>query len=64
MVIIMQDWLGFMIKDHHGVAVFDFLTLSGCDHAAVCWPHPYARGGTLDILMTDVPDLVYDWVLW
>ena len=35
---------------------FDFATVSGCDHLVVGLTH--ARGGTLDLLMTDVPDLV------
>ena len=33
-----------------------FLTVSGCDQLVVGPTH--ARGGTLDLLMTDVPDLV------
>ena len=40
----------------HGVAAFDFATESGCDQLVVVPTH--ARGGTLDFLMTDVPDLV------
>ena len=35
---------------------FDFATVSGCDQLVVGPTH--ARGGTLDLLMTDVPDLV------
>ena len=42
--------------NRHGLAAFDFATLSGCDQLVVGPTH--ARGGTLDILMTDVPDLV------
>ena len=38
------------------VAAFDFATVSGCDQLIVSPNH--ARGGTLDLLMTDVPDLV------
>ena len=34
----------------------DFATVSGCDQLVVGPTH--ARGGTLDLLMTDVPDLV------
>ena len=41
----------------HGVAAFDFATVSGCDQLDVGPTH--ARGGTLDLLMTDVPDLVW-----
>ena len=35
---------------------FDIATVSGCDQLVVSPTHP--RGGTLDLLMTDVPDLV------
>ena len=35
---------------------FDFATVSGCDQLVVGLTH--ARGGTLDLLMTDVPNLV------
>ena len=38
----------------NGVAAFDFAT--GCDQFVVGPTH--TRGGTLDLLMTDVPDLV------
>ena len=38
------------------VAAFDFATVSCCDQLVVGPTH--ARGGTLDLLMTDVPDLV------
>ena len=40
----------------HGVAAFDFASVSGCDQLVVGPTH--ARGGILDLLMTDVPDLV------
>ena len=46
-----QELLGSTTTNRCGVAAFDFATASGCD------PTP-ARGGTLDLLMTDVPDLV------
>ena len=49
MAIIRSGWV-------HGVAAFDFPTVSGCDQLVVGPTH--ARGGTLDLLMTDVPDLV------
>ena len=42
--------------NRHGVAAFDFATVSGCDQLFVGPTH--ARDGTLDLLMTDVPDLV------
>ena len=51
-----QEWLGSITTNCHGVAVFDFATVSGCDQLVVGPTH--ARGGTLDLLMTDVPDLV------
>ena len=51
-----QEWLGSTSTNRHGVAAFDFATLSGCDELVVGLIH--ARGGTFDLLMTDVPDLV------
>ena len=52
-----QEWLGSTITNCHGVAAFAFATVSGCDQMVVCPTH--ASGGTLDLLMTDVPDLVW-----
>ena len=47
--------VGFYSTTHrHGVAAFDFATVSGCDQLVVDPIH--ARGGKLDLLMTDVPD--------
>ena len=40
-----------------GVAFLDFATVSGCDQLVTGLTH--ACGGTLDLLMTDVPDLVW-----
>ena len=51
-----QDWLGFTTTNRHGVAAFDFSTVSGCDQLVIGPTH--AHGGTLDFLMTDVNDLV------
>ena len=51
-----QEWLGSITTKRHGVAAFDFATVSGCDQLVVGPTH--ARGGTLDLLMTDIPDLV------
>ena len=48
--------MGSTTTNRHGVAAFDFATVSGCDQLVVGSTH--ARGGTLDLLMTDVPDLV------
>ena len=50
------EWLGSMTTNRDGVAAFDFLTVSGCDQLVVGPTH--ARGRTLDLLMTDVPDLL------
>ena len=51
-----QEWLGSMTTNRHSVAIFLFATVSGCDQLVVGSTH--ARGGTLDLLTTDVPDLV------
>ena len=51
-----HEWLGSTTTNRHGVAAFDFTTVSGCDQSVVGPTH--ARSGTLDHLMTDVPDLV------
>ena len=51
-----QEWLGFTTTNRYGVAAFDFASVSGCDQLVVGPTH--ARGGTLDLLITDVPDLV------
>ena len=51
-----QECLGSTTTNRHGVVAFDFATVSGCDQLVVGPTH--ARGGTLDLLMTDVPDLV------
>ena len=42
--------------NRYGVASFDSATLSGCDQLVVGPTH--ARGGTIDLLMADIPDLV------
>ena len=51
-----QEWFGSTTTNSHGVAAFDFATVSGYDQL-VAGP-TYARGGTLDLMITDVPDLV------
>ena len=51
-----QEWLGSTTTNRHGVAALDFSTESGCDQLVIGSTH--AHGGTLDLLMTDVPDLV------
>ena len=40
-----QEWLGSTTINRHGVAAFDFATVSGC-HQLVVGP-THARGGTL-----------------
>ena len=51
-----QEWWDSITTNRYGVAAFDFATVSGCVQLVVGPTH--ARGGTLDLLMTDVPDLV------
>ena len=51
-----QEWLGCTTTNSHGVAAFDFATVFGCYQLVVSPTH--ARGGILDLLMTDVPDLI------
>ena len=51
-----QERLGSTTSNSHGVAAFDFATVSGCDQLIVCPTN--ARGGILDLLMTDVPDVI------
>ena len=51
-----QEWLRSTTTNRHGVADFDFGTVSGCDQLVVGPTH--ARGGTLDLPITDIPDLV------
>ena len=48
--------MGSATTNRHFVASFDFATVPGCDQLVVGPTH--ARGGTLDLLITDVPDLV------
>ena len=51
-----QELLGSPPTNRDGVAALDFATMSCCDQLMIGPTH--ARGGTLDHLMTDVPDLV------
>ena len=46
----------YTTKNRHGVAAFDLATVFGCDQLVV--GPTLARSGTLDLLVTDVPDLV------
>ena len=45
-----QEWLGSATTSRHGVAAFDFATVSGCDQLVVEPTH--ARGGTPDLLIS------------
>ena len=51
-----QEWLGSTTTNRHGLASFDFVTVSGYDQLFFGLTHE--RGLTLDLLMTDVPGLV------
>ena len=51
-----KGWLGSTTTNRHGIAASNFATVSCCDQLVVGPTH--ARGGTLDLLMTDVPDLM------
>ena len=51
-----QKWLGSTTTNRHGVAAFDFATVSGYNKLVVGLSH--ARGGILDLFMTGVPDQV------
>ena len=52
----LQECVGSATTNSHSVAAFDFATVSGCDQLVVSPTH--ARGGILDLLMTNVPDLI------
>ena len=52
-----QECLGSMATNRHGVAAIDFAAVFGFDQLVVGPTH--ARSITLDLLMTDVPDLVW-----
>ena len=47
--------MGSTTTNRHGVAAFDFAIVSGCDQLLSA----HAHGGTLDLLITYVPDLVW-----
>ena len=51
-----HEWLGSTTTNRYGVATFYFATVIGYDQFVVGPTH--ARTGTLDLLMTDVPDQV------
>ena len=51
-----QEWMCSTTTNRHGVTALDLATVSGCDQLVMGATHPHR--GTLDLLMTDVPDLV------
>ena len=51
-----QEWLGSTTTNHHGVTAFVFASVPGCDQLVFGPTH--ARGGILDLMMTNVSDLV------
>ena len=51
-----QERLGSTTTNRHGDAALDFATVSSCEQLVIGPTH--ARGGTPDLLKTDVPDLV------
>ena len=51
-----QEWLGTTTTNSYVVAAFDFATVSGFDQLVVDPTH--ARGGTFNLLVADVPDLI------
>ena len=51
-----QEWMDSTTTNSHLVATFEIATVSGCDQFVDGPTH--AGGGTLYLLMTDVPDLV------
>ena len=50
-----HEWLGSTATNSYGVSAFDFATFSGCYQLVVFPTH--ARGGTLDLMMTDIRDI-------
>ena len=51
-----QEWLGTTTTNRHGIAAFDFATVSGCDQ--LVFSNTHACLGTLDNQMTEFPGLV------
>ena len=50
------EWLGSPRTDRHGEAAYDFCCAAGCTQLVSEPTHQF--GGVLDLVMTDVPDLV------
>ena len=51
-----QEWMGSTTTNRHGVAAFDVATVFCFNQSVVGLTHE--RGGKLDLLKTDVPNLV------
>ena len=51
-----QEWQGSTTTNRHGIVALDFTTISGCDQLVTGLTH--ACRGTLDLLVTEVPDLI------
>ena len=51
-----SDWLGSHSTDAHGRAAYDFVNLTNCSQLVRGPTH--VAGGTLDLVMSDVPELV------
>ena len=51
-----QEWFGSTTTNRHGVTALNFATVSGCNQLVIGSTH--AHGGTLDLPITNVPDLV------
>ena len=57
MPMIITEWLDFVSPtDRHGRDAFDFCNLSGCEQLVCC--HNQIDGNRLDLVMTDVLDIV------
>ena len=52
----LQELFGSTTMNSRGAAAFDFTTVSGCNQLVV--GPTLAHGGTRDLLMTDIDDLV------
>ena len=50
------EWLGSSLTDRHGVAALDFCSLAGLQQLVNSPTH--AGGNRLDLVMTDVPDVI------
>ena len=53
-----QEWLGLTTTNHHSVAAFDFVTVSGCDQLVV-GPDLCSHSVILDLPLTDVQTYYY-----